>query len=461
MEKLASGNLDLSVEILSNDEVGKLGQTMNSMIGKLRDVVADVQSASNGVFKGSQQLSSGAAQLSGGSTEQAAAAEEASSSIEEMNATIKQNAGNAGQTGKIALKSSMDARESGGAVTDAMTAIEPRGAAECRSCRGDVHHVGGAFGPVRAASKRYWIFQTERIRRRQRQCCFEAGARWRSRTTCKGAKRLVSSFSCYTLAMILLITDGRPCTLRSALSQADRKSAFLELKSPEFSHAFSAVLEDRGLAITVIECFMNMRRCLELLRDVKKRRPDVPVIFVISSGSEHIVTETLRCGARYCFKKPFAMVRFKERIRTLLELKHASQERRAPLLSEDPNPAKGAGLTNDMPENLLRTINFIEDNAGERGLSVERLADIACMSPFHFCRVFKKHTNKSPMQFVNHVRIEKAKELLASSSGSMSISLIANTAGFCDSSNFNKHFKKATGLTPSAFKLQGKTFPPQ
>ena len=124
MEKLASGNLDLAVEIRSNDEVGKLGQSMNSMVRKLRDVVADVQSASNGVFEGSQQLSSGAAQLSGGTTEQAASAEEASSTIEEMNATIRQNADNAVQTEKIARKSSVDAQESGKAVTDAVTAMK-------------------------------------------------------------------------------------------------------------------------------------------------------------------------------------------------------------------------------------------------------------------------------------------------------------------------------------------------
>jgi methyl-accepting chemotaxis protein len=124
MEKLASGDLDLAVDIRSNDEVGKLGQSMNSMVMKLRDVVADVQSASNGVFEGSQQLSSSAAQLSGGTTEQAASAEEASSTVEEMNATIRQNADNAVQTEKIARKSAVDAQESGGAVTDAVTAMK-------------------------------------------------------------------------------------------------------------------------------------------------------------------------------------------------------------------------------------------------------------------------------------------------------------------------------------------------
>jgi methyl-accepting chemotaxis protein len=124
MEKLAAGDLDLSVETRSNDEVGMLGKSMNVMVKKLRDVVADVKSASNSVSIGSQQLSSGAAQLSEGTTEQAASAEEASSTVEEMNATIRQNADNAMQTEKIALKSSSDAQESGGAVTDAVRAMK-------------------------------------------------------------------------------------------------------------------------------------------------------------------------------------------------------------------------------------------------------------------------------------------------------------------------------------------------
>jgi methyl-accepting chemotaxis protein len=123
MERLAAGNLDHRIESRSNDEVGMLAVSVNTMVRKLRDVVADVKSAANNVSAGSQQLSSGAAQLSQGTTEQAASAEEASSSIEEMNATIKQNADNAVQTEKIAMKSSEDTQVSGEAVTEAVIAM--------------------------------------------------------------------------------------------------------------------------------------------------------------------------------------------------------------------------------------------------------------------------------------------------------------------------------------------------
>src|SRR5574341_860267 len=122
--KLADGNLNPSIAVKSNDETAQLLSAMKNMVDRLKMVVVDVKSAADNVASGSQQLSAGAEQMSQGTTEQAASAEEASSSVEEMNATIKQNADNAQQTEKIALKSAIDAMESGKAVTDAVTAMK-------------------------------------------------------------------------------------------------------------------------------------------------------------------------------------------------------------------------------------------------------------------------------------------------------------------------------------------------
>jgi methyl-accepting chemotaxis protein len=122
--KLAVGDLTLEIAVKSNDETGQLLRSMKSMVEKLRNVVVDVKGASDNVASGSQQLSAGAEQMSQGTTEQAASAEEASSSVEEMNATIKQNADNAQQTEKIALKSAADATESGKAVSETVGAMK-------------------------------------------------------------------------------------------------------------------------------------------------------------------------------------------------------------------------------------------------------------------------------------------------------------------------------------------------
>jgi methyl-accepting chemotaxis protein len=123
-EKISEGDLTATVEAASKDEIGQLLRTIKNMAGKLKGVVTDVKTASNNVASGSQQLSAGAEQMSQGATEQAASAEQASSSIEEMNATIRQNADNAMQTEKIALKSAADATESGKAVSETVSAMK-------------------------------------------------------------------------------------------------------------------------------------------------------------------------------------------------------------------------------------------------------------------------------------------------------------------------------------------------
>jgi methyl-accepting chemotaxis protein len=121
-ETIAAGDLTSSVKVLSEKDT--LGKALASMLEKLRSVVIDVKTAADNVASGSQQLSAGSEQMSQGATEQAASAEEASSSVEEMNATIRQNADNALQTEKIALKSAVDALESGKAVNEAVTAMK-------------------------------------------------------------------------------------------------------------------------------------------------------------------------------------------------------------------------------------------------------------------------------------------------------------------------------------------------
>jgi methyl-accepting chemotaxis protein len=122
--QLAQGDLTMTIAVTSNDETGQLLAAMKNMVDTLNSVVTDVKGAADNVASGSQQISAGSEQLSNGTTEQAASAEEASSSVEEMNATIRQNADNAMQTGKIALKSALDAQESGRAVTEAAVAMK-------------------------------------------------------------------------------------------------------------------------------------------------------------------------------------------------------------------------------------------------------------------------------------------------------------------------------------------------
>jgi len=121
---VANGDLTQTIPSASNDEVGDLIRSLNLMVEKLRQIVAEALTAAQNVSAGSQELSASAEQLSQGATEQASSAEEASSSMEEMASNVKQNADNANQTEKIAAQSARDAESSGAAVGRAVHAMQ-------------------------------------------------------------------------------------------------------------------------------------------------------------------------------------------------------------------------------------------------------------------------------------------------------------------------------------------------
>ncbi|MGO8693527.1 MAG: methyl-accepting chemotaxis protein [Rectinemataceae bacterium] len=123
-DRLAGGELDVAMPRTHRDEIGLLLQSMTRMVGKLRDIVANVKEGAANVTSGSQQISSTAQQMSQGTTEQAASAEEVSSSMEEMAATTRQNTDNAVATERLSRKAATDAIEGGKAVADTVKAMK-------------------------------------------------------------------------------------------------------------------------------------------------------------------------------------------------------------------------------------------------------------------------------------------------------------------------------------------------
>ena len=122
-ETLSEGDLSSQIDLDQKDEIGMLADALNIMQTKLRDVVAEVKNAAMVVSEGSSQLASSAEQISQGASEQASTAEEVSSSMEEIGASIRQNTDNSSQTERIASKAAADAQSGGGAVMEAVDAM--------------------------------------------------------------------------------------------------------------------------------------------------------------------------------------------------------------------------------------------------------------------------------------------------------------------------------------------------
>lgn len=98
---------------------------------------------------------------------------------------------------------------------------------------------------------------------------------------------------------------------------------------------------------------------------------------------------------------------------------------------------------------LHQVMNKVLERPGEDH-SVEALAGLAGLTPSHFCRVFKQATNLTPHQFVLKTRLEKAQDMLATTS--VSIAEISESLGFNSQSHFTRAFRDFSGRPPGAWR---------
>lgn len=98
---------------------------------------------------------------------------------------------------------------------------------------------------------------------------------------------------------------------------------------------------------------------------------------------------------------------------------------------------------------LNRVIEFVEAQL-DQDISLDDLARIAELSPFHFSRVFKLTTGETPYHFVCSRRLARAQQLLIESN--MGLAELALACGFASQSHFTAAFSKAFGTSPGRYR---------
>ena len=107
-------------------------------------------------------------------------------------------------------------------------------------------------------------------------------------------------------------------------------------------------------------------------------------------------------------------------------------------------------MTHTLPgPRLKRVTEFIALHL-DQDLTLAQLGAVACMSPFHFARLFKRSTGLPPHRFVVRARIDQARALLAEQR--LPIRRIAEVVGFRTVSHFTAVFHRVTGTTPRAYR---------
>ena len=105
---------------------------------------------------------------------------------------------------------------------------------------------------------------------------------------------------------------------------------------------------------------------------------------------------------------------------------------------------------NDKYKQLIPVISYMENNYNNF-ISLEEMAAIIGVTPYHLCRLFKQAFKTSPFKYLIKLRIQKAKEFLVEIP-QMSIKDISEKVGYHDTSYFCNIFKVHEGITPSEFR---------
>jgi AraC family transcriptional regulator len=107
---------------------------------------------------------------------------------------------------------------------------------------------------------------------------------------------------------------------------------------------------------------------------------------------------------------------------------------------------------------LRRVLDYISAHIADE-ITLADLAGVACLSPFHFARMFTRAIGVSPHRYVSRMRLENAMAELAQ--GRLSLAQIGLNARFSSQASFTRAFRRATGATPAEYRLHRRGSPGQ
>jgi len=191
---------------------------------------------------------------------------------------------------------------------------------------------------------------------------------------------------------------------------------------------------------------------LRLIPETKKRWPSAPIVMITMQNSAELALWALRSRVFDLLVKPVTREEIERCMRRVQEALQArrSQKERIPQASIGLLPAElRYRRQQPVPARLQLALAHIAKNYPQH-IPESEVALACAMSPSRFCREFRTAFGATFLEYLANYRIEKAKQLLANLT--MSVTDVAAAVGFTDPSYFTRVFRKQEGLSPSEYR---------
>lgn len=166
-----------------------------------------------------------------------------------------------------------------------------------------------------------------------------------------------------------------------------------------------------------------------------------------NSAYDDIFLYAVKSTGIFCRPSCKSRIPKKENVRIYTEANDAIEDGYRPC-----KRCKPTGLRLPDEEWIEQITGYIDQHFHER-VTLALLADIGHGSPFHLQKTFKKVLGISPLEYLQQVRIAKAKKLLTTTN--KSLSKIGDEIGMSNIPYFITLFKRVTGYTPIQFRKKG------
>ena len=248
------------------------------------------------------------------------------------------------------------------------------------------------------------------------------------------------------------------------------------------SHDYTVLTADNGLQgletarkqlpdFIISDVMMPVMDGLAMVHELKQdaTTSHIPIIILSAKASMQDRLQGLREGIDDYIPKPFSATYLRERVANIIARRHSLQKEALAQLTDRAAEAQEQTSQEKSEENTPTTYRlsapeiidadkvmmdklmaFLEEHISDPALRMEDMAEEVNLSRTAFYSKMRSIVGMPPVEFVRHIRLQRAEQLVAQSKDSFS--QIAYAVGFADPKYFSKCFRKATGMTPSEYR---------